>query len=214
MNTLSLSPRLDLFVFKFPKDFLPEEIIEKYSKVINKEKNVIINPIDYLNESIQGISIPGLSELLVEQKQHSPEHPENMYPKKGLSGKRVSIEPSRNNVSYSPANILSQINGEFKVTFRKNQGLYNYFMLYETAFHKCLKQYANGKSDELFVIDITDESGKIMSRIKLFQPRIDGIDGMEFSYNKLERQSEFFDGTFRYNNIDFDLVDENLVKSN
>ena len=27
---LSLSPRLDLFVFKFPKDFLPKEIEEKY----------------------------------------------------------------------------------------------------------------------------------------------------------------------------------------
>ena len=46
-----------------------------------------------------------------------------------------------------------------------------------------------------------------MGRIKLFQPRIDGIEGLQFSYNKLERQTETFDVKFRFNNIDFDIVD-------
>ena len=102
---------------------------------------------------------------------------------------------------------MSQIGGEFTVTLRKNQGLYNYFMLYETIFYKVLKEYNNvTKQDDLFYIDILDESGKIIARIQLFQPRIDGIDGMEFSYNKLERQTETFDVKFRFNNIDFDMI--------
>ena len=63
---LSLSPRYDLFRFNFPIDFLPEEIEEKYSKILNKDPNVLINPIDYLNESIQGVTFPGIKELLVE----------------------------------------------------------------------------------------------------------------------------------------------------
>lgn len=210
MNSLSLSPRLDLFVFKLPKDFLPEEIVAKYTKALNKDKNVITTPIDYLNESIQGITFPGLSDLLVEQTQHSTAHPENHNKQNGIMGKRVSIEPARNNITYSPANILSQVGGELKVTFRKNQGLYNYFMMYETIFHKCLKEYANGKVDELFTIEILDETGKIMGRLKIFQPRIDGIDGLDFSYNKLERQSETFEVTFKYNNVDFDIMDEDL----
>ena len=126
----------------------------------------------------------------------------------GLPGKRISIEPERTNVTYSPKNILSQLAGEFTVTFRRNQGLYNYFMLYETIFHKVLKEYANvEKPDDVFYIDILEESGKIMGRIKLFQPRIDGIEGLQFSYNKLERQTETFDVKFRFNNIDFDIVD-------
>ena len=33
---MSLSPRMDLFVFNFPKDFLPQEVTDKYSKVINQ----------------------------------------------------------------------------------------------------------------------------------------------------------------------------------
>lgn len=205
---LSLSPRLDLFVFKFPKDFLPKEIEEKYTKILNREKSVIRNVIDYLNESIQGISFPGITDLLTEQVQYSPEHPENKNKQEGLPAKRISIEPSRNNVSYSPKNILSQIGSEFTVTLRKNQGLYNYFMMYETIFYKALKEYANvTKQDDFFEIDILDSTGRVIGRVKLFQPRIDGIDGLEFSYNKLERQVETFDLKFRFNNIDFDIIE-------
>ena len=205
---LSLSPRADLFVFYFPKDFLPKEIEEKYTKIINRDKSVIQTPIDYLNESVQGIDFPGISDLIVEQSQHSSQHPENHNDQMGLPGKRISIEPERTNVTYSPKNILSQLAGEFTVTFRRNQGLYNYFMLYETIFHKVLKEYANvEKPDDVFYIDILEESGKIMGRIKLFQPRIDGIEGLQFSYNKLERQTETFDVKFRFNNIDFDIID-------
>ena len=203
---LSLSPRADLFVFRFPKDFLPAEIEQKYTKILSTNKSVISNPIDYLNESIQAVSLPGISDLLVEQEQIS-EHPENHANQKGLNGARINVEPVRKNVSYSPQNILSQIGGEFTVTLRKNQGLYNYFMMYETIFYKALKEYNNvTKQDDLFYIDILDESGKIIARIQLFQPRIDGIDGMEFSYNKLERQTETFDVKFRFNNIDFDMI--------
>ena len=195
-------------MFHFPKDFLPKDIEEKYTKIINRDKSVIQTPIDYLNESIQGIDFPGLSDLIVEQSQHSPVHPENHNEQMGLQGKRVSIEPERTNVTYSPKNILSQLAGEFTVTLRKNQGLYNYFMLYETIFHKILKEYANvEKPDDVFYIDILEESGAIMGRIKLFQPRIDGIEGLQFSYNKLERQTETFDLKFRFNNIDFDIVE-------
>lgn len=203
---LSLSPRLDLFVFKFPKDFLPEEIEKKYTLLLNKEKSTIRTPIEYLNESIQGISFPGISDLLVEQQQIS-QHPENLNAQSGLKMKRVNVEPTRNNVTYSPKNILSQIGGEFIVTLRKNQGLYNYFMIYETIFYKVLKEYDNvTKKDDLFEIDILDSTGKVIGRVKLFQPRIDGIDGLEFSYNKLERQVETFDLKFRFNNIDFDIL--------
>ena len=205
-SSLSLSPRLDLFVFRFPKDFLPEEIEKKYTLLLNQEKSLIRTPIEYLNESIQGISFPGISDLLIDQQQIS-QHPENLNAQSGLKMKRVNVEPARNNVTYSPKNILSQIGGEFTVTLRKNQGLYNYFMIYETIFYKVLKEYDNvTKKDDLFEIDILDSTGKVIGRVKLFQPRIDGIDGLEFSYNKLERQVETFDLKFRFNNIDFDII--------
>lgn len=90
---LSLSPRYDLFRFNFPKDFLPKEVEEKYAKILAQDANVIHSPIDYLNESIQGVTFPGIKELLVEQDQ---------------SSKRLGkIEPGRKNVYSSSANPLS-----------------------------------------------------------------------------------------------------------
>ena len=67
---LSLTPRYDLFRFSFPKDFLPEAVEEKYSPIINKNPGVLYTPIDYLNESIQGVNFPGISDILIQQTQH------------------------------------------------------------------------------------------------------------------------------------------------
>ena len=67
---LSLSPRYDLFRFELPKDFLPESVQEKYQKILSKNAGVIVSPIDYLNESIQSVHIPGINDLVVEQTQH------------------------------------------------------------------------------------------------------------------------------------------------
>ena len=80
-------------------------------------------------------------------------------------------------------------------------------MLIPILTEDTLKEYDNvTKEDDLFEIDILDSTGKVIGRVKLFQPRIDGIDGLEFSYNKLERQVETFDLKFRFNNIDFDIL--------
>ena len=68
---LSLAPRLDLFRFAFPKDFLPKDIETKYRHILEKNSWVITTPIDYLNESIQGIKIPGISDINIQQTQHS-----------------------------------------------------------------------------------------------------------------------------------------------
>ena len=48
---LSLSPRMDLFKFSLPKNFLPAEVEEKYYKLFQQNAGVITTPIDYLNES-------------------------------------------------------------------------------------------------------------------------------------------------------------------
>ena len=195
---LSLSPRFDLFKFVFPKDFLPKEVEEKYAEIINRNPGVVTTPIDYLNESIQGINIPGMSDLLIVQPQHesNPIRP-RLH--------RSNVEP-KHDVNYlSSGNPLEKLGKEFKVTFRMNQGLYNYFMLYETIFHRYVKQEDIRPYDPVFLIDILNEDGTIVSRIKLKDVYIDGIDGLDFNYNKVERSGDTFDVNFRFNNIDFVL---------
>lgn len=196
---LSLSPRYDLFKFSLPKDFLPEEVEKKYSTIINQNPGVITTPIDYLNESIQSINFPGISDVLVQQQQHSS----NSIPR-GLG--RINVEPKTDITYQNAANPLDKISKEFKVTFRYNQGLYNYFMLYETIFHQICKPLEHPHMPVLY-IELMDGMGTVTSRIIFKDVLMDGIEGLQFDFNKIEREAGTFDVTFRFNNIDFEFIE-------
>lgn len=197
---LSLSPRYDLFKFEFPKTFLPKEVNDKYQKILNKNAGVLVTPIDYLNESIQGINIPGISDLTLDQPQHS----HNSI--NGLG--KLNVEPIRQNTYKNNGNPLDKINKEITITFRFNQGFYNYFMLYETIFWKYCKP-TNLPNEDVLYVDLLDETGKIISKVKFYDCVLDGIEGLEFNYSKLERDAGTFNITFKFNNIDFVFIDEN-----
>lgn len=196
---LSLSPRYDLFKFSLPKDFLPKEVEEKYQGLLAKNAGVLTTPIDYLNESIQAINFPGISDIIVTQIQHSSNNIKRTLGK-------LNVEPKREQIYSSTANPLDKIEQSFKVTFRMNQGLYNYFMLYETTFHQICKPQEH-KHQPVFFIELMDEDGVVTSRIIFKNVLIDGIDGLEFSFNKVERDSGTFDVTFKFSNIDFEFIE-------
>lgn len=203
---LSLSPRMDLFKFTLPKDFLPSEVEEKYYKLFQQNPGVITTPIDYLNESIIGVSFPGVSDINIIQDQHGS----NSIKSSNNGGKglgKMNVEPKHEIIYTTPDNPLEKIEKEFKVTFRQNQGLYNYFMLYETIFYKICKPQSYPPIDRLY-IDILSENGTIISRVLFKDCHIDGIDGLEFEYTKLEREVGSFQVTFKFNNIDFELMEQ------
>lgn len=195
---LSLSPRYDLFRFELPSDFLPKEVNDKWQEQLNKEPGVIVRPIDYLNESIKGITIPGISDINIQQTQHSTNPIER-------TSTRINVDANQNNTYVGSFNPLDKISREFKVTFRIDNGFYNYFMIYETIFHRICKHKLYEEGEE-FHIDLLDEDGTAIARIKLFQCNIDSIDGLDLSYDKVERQTDTFDINFKFNNIDYVLL--------
>ena len=197
----SLSPRYDLVRFYLPKTFLPKHIEEKYTALLNKENATLTTAIDYLNESIQSITMPGISDLTIQQMQHGS----NDINTKKFVNKKINVEPSHEMSYIAPGNPLEKIEKEFKVTFRANQGLINYFMLYETAFHYICKG-TNSDCEPVMYIEILDEKGTILSRVKYMDVHMDGIDGREFNYSKIEREFDTFEVTFKFNNIDFDYL--------
>lgn len=197
---LSLSPRYDLFRFSFPKDFLPKEVEEKYQTILNKNQGVIVTPIDYLNESIQGVTFPGISDILVQQAQHSTNGGTRRLGK-------INVEPKTDIIYQTSSNPLDKITKEFKVTFRYNQGLYNYFMMYESIFYQVYKNLEGGHIPVLYV-ELLNGEGNRVSRIVFKDVLMDGIDGLEFNYNKVDREAGTFDVTFKFNNIDFEFITE------
>ena len=188
-----------MFKFSFPKDFLPEVINEKYNKIINKNPGVLTTSIDYLNESIQSITIPGISDINIQQQQHSSNSIK-------LNDNKTNVEPKTDITYTSSTNPLDKINKEFKVTFRMNHGLYNYFMIYETIFYRICKPFNYGP-DKILYIELLGEDGRVASRIKFYDVYIDGIDGLDFTFNKMERDSGTFDVNFKFNNIDFEFIE-------
>lgn len=201
---MSLSPRFDLFRFVFSKDFLPEEVRKKYQIVLNHNAAVITTPIDYLNESIQGVHMPGMSQLTMEQQQHES----NQIVRKGCRGDtlgRINTEPIHTLTYRSAGDPLEKIEREFKVTFRMNQGLYNYYMLYETIMYYYMKETEYPSTDVLY-IEVLNDEGAITCRIKFKDVHIDGIDGLDFSYDKSTRENQTFNLTLKYNNIEFEFI--------
>ena len=118
---LSLSPRYDLFRFHLPKTFLPPEIEAKYTAILNKDAYTMTTAIDYLNESIQGVSMPGINDLTTVQTQHGSNNITR-------TSNRLNVEAAHDITYLTVENPLEKIDKEFKVTFRTNNGLLNYFM--------------------------------------------------------------------------------------
>lgn len=197
---LSLSPRKDLFRFNFPKDFIPESVNEKYSVLINKNPGVFKSVIDYLNESIQSVTIPGISDVNIGQIQHST----NSIQRR--SGK-INVEPKTEITYQSPRNPLDFMDKKLQITFRMNQGLYNYFILFETLFYQICKPIDKGPSPVLY-LEILNEDGVVCSRVLFKDCYLEGIEDIELSYNKIERDTVTFNISMKFNNIDFEFVDE------
>ena len=205
---LSLSPRYDLMRFHLPKDFIPKAVEEKYSNYINSDSYTIRSVIDYLNESIQGITMPGISELTVTQQQHGTNGITRID--HGLK-KRINVETNHEITYFGTKNPLENIEKEFKVTFRANQGLLNYFILYETAFHYACREYCRD-CESVMYIEILSEDGTVIAKVKFIDVYMDGIEGLDFNYSKIEREANTFDVTFKFNNIDFEYLINNEYK--
>ena len=79
-------------------------------------------------------------------------------------------------------------------------------MIYESIFHRYMKPELYHQNDtEMFDVVFLDEDSLPVSRMMLYQPEFNGISGLEFAYDKVERQTDTFDVVFTFNNIDFDF---------
>ena len=65
----SLKSRQDNFRLLLPKEFICDEIVEKYTKVLQDAHSFYTTPIDFLNETIQGVQVLGFTGGTVQQQQ-------------------------------------------------------------------------------------------------------------------------------------------------
>lgn len=179
-----LNSRSNLYNFKFPRNFIPKEVADKYRPYLNRMPgNLITEPIDYINYAIQGISIPGVTFDPVEQ---SPNDGTVTY-KRGL----IPIQ-----------NLVTR---QFTVTMQLLDGFINYWIMTDTLLYYYERSNKESYTDDLKLQILDAEGLHVMSAV-FEKPIYNSIN--ELSLNMSQNVAEFttFDCGFYYNK--FNLINE------
>lgn len=201
---LSLKGRQDNWRLLFDKDFIPDEITEKYTKVLNMRKSFITQPVDFINETIQKVQVLGFSNATFAQQQTTRNTPTRNADRIAENNFQGSYDDVQYRAVTSPVSIIDKT---LNVQFRMSQGYLNYFILFESFFYKYCRDTSNEQLDTHFNIDIYNEFGEIYARIVLYKPVIDAMDMIDLDFTQPVAQSQTFQVTFKYSNIDFQFIE-------
>jgi hypothetical protein len=178
-----LNSRNDRFRFQFTRGFFTKEVnnYENYERWLNSKPRAITEPLQYLNASIQSISLPEISYTPVEQNR----------------GVRIQYGSPENELNYFP--------GQFDVIFSLSEGFLNYWMLlYIYNFHNDHKRINN---KTLFIepqrIDFIDYSGNTLNSIFFREILFFGLSGITADYSDASPEFKTITASFSYNSIEF-----------
>jgi hypothetical protein len=175
-----LNSRNNLYDFRFPRNFIPKEVADKYKTYLDRiPGSLLAEPIDYINYSIQGINIPGVSF-----------DPTTQADNDGTTRYHRGAVP-----------IQNTINREFTVTMQLLDGFINYWIMMDTLLY----YYARTTKDAYtppITLRILDAEGASVAYMEFQKPIMNSIN--ELSLNMAQNVAEFstFEVTFFYNKLD------------
>lgn len=175
-----LNARDNLFEFNFPRKFIPEKVANKYKPYLNRiPGNIIEEPIDFINYSIQAINLPGFGYNPVEQLK--------------MNGRNAQYRDSKPNTELSQKELIVQ--------FQLVDGYVNYWILLET-----LKYYYSFNNPDIYLenlnLRITDSEGNSLVTARLKEVLMSNIDDLEMSFSSNVAEFKTFNVTFIYNYLD------------
>lgn len=200
----ALKGRQDGFRFLLPKEFLCDEIVEKYQKIITSKNSFYSTPIDFLNETIQKIQVLGFDNGTEQQQQSYRGKP--LIDKKRQDQNNF-LYPSGEYSYRSTQSPVSLIDKTFNVTFRHTLGFLNYFMLFENFQYQYTRDRYYKNIDYQFTIDLFNEKGSIYSRIVLDAPFVHSMDMLDLDFTQPIAQSQTFNVAFKYSDFDFQFIE-------
>lgn len=208
---LSLNSNKDNWQLLFDVNFIPDEIKEKYTKVLSLKKSFITDPVSFVNESIQKIQVLGFSGASFAQQQTTVGTPLR-------DQNRISenyFQHAASDVNYrSVANPIQIIDKTLNVQFRMDQGFLNYFILFESFFYKYCRDTTYDELDQYFIVNIYNELGEVYCRIKLYHPIIDSMDMLDLDFSNVRPSQETFQVVFKYSNIEFEFIESDTITNN
>ena len=178
-----LNSRNNLFNFKFPRKFIPVEVDDKYRKYLNRMPgNLITEPIDFINYSIQGIAIPGIEFDPVEQT------------------------PNDGTITYHRGSIPIQntIERQFQVELQLLDGYINYWILQDTLLYYYSKSVRAPFIDDL-KLQILDAEGIHVMSATFEKPIMNSITELELNMSSNIAEFNTFTINFYYNKFNLKL---------
>ena len=203
-----LKGRQDRFRLLVPDDTIPDEIKEKYTKILIDKKNIITSPIDFVNETIQRCQVLGFNGATLPQPQprHGvPIRDPNRVVENNFLGRAVDYQYRSVD---NPAQIIDRT---LNVEFRHTAGFLNYFIMFESFFYVYSRDTKSNKMPSPLSVDIMNEFGEIYSRIVLYDPIIEGMDMLDLDFTNPVASSQSFRVTYKYSNIDFQFIETDPV---
>lgn len=182
---MRLSSQGSQFYFNLPPDFLPLEVINSYSSILEKNWIQYENVLDYLSSTIKSVSFPGLSFDLPSQ---------NL-----IRGKERMYKPSKN--------VQDITNHDVAITFASVDADINYWIMYDIIN----KHYLD--VDHLYVNPFTITALDIhrdgIYRISFREIVLKSLSDNTFNYSQQKVSSKEFSMTFHFNFYDIEFLLDN-----
>lgn len=178
-----LNSRNNLYDFRFPRTFIPKEVSDKYRAYLNRiPGSLLADPIDYVNYSIQGINIPGVSF-----------DPTTQADNDGTTRYHRGAVPIQNTITR-----------EFTVTMQLLDGFINYWIMMDTLLYYYARSTKEPYTQPL-TLRVLDAEGASVAYMEFQKPIMNSIN--ELSLNMAQNVAEFntFEVSFFYNKLDLRL---------
>ena len=179
---MRLSTQNSSFIFQLPSDFIPQEIIQTYQPILEKNWVQYDNVLDYINSTIKSVDFPGISFTTPEQIM--------------IRGKKRGFKPSIN-----VQDIIT--NRELSIVFRNVDSNLNYLLLFDILN----KHYLDVENLHInpFTIQSLDIHRDVVYTIKFFEIIIKTITNQIFDYSQQKLSDKEFTLTAYFNFIDIEF---------
>jgi len=180
---MRLSSQASQFIFNLPQRFLPTEILETYSPILEKNWIQYENVIDYLNSTIKGVNFPGMNFEMPKQIT--------------MRGKERNFKPAKNIQDITTTRALT-------VTFRSVDSDLNYWLMFDIIS----KHYLD--TDNAFVdpfkITCVDIHRDAIYVIRFYEVILKSLSDMQFNYSQQKINPKDFTLTFNFNFYDIEFL--------
>lgn len=182
---MRINSQSNQFMFKFPTDFIADEVNERLKKYLDKHWIPYMDPMAYLNSTIKEIVFPSVSYEGSDQVHKF--------------GKKVEYKPA--------GNIYDTFANSLDITLRSVDSHSNYFMM-QQIFNE---YYNNTRKNYLPWLDlhILDKDGDFLYSVVFRSSLFKSLSEVRMMYQSFDVTEQTFAITFNFNYMDvyWDLSD-------